>query len=35
MTDRDWLRTGIGASDADSITVMGRDLACELMGEVK
>ena len=34
MTDRDWLRTGIGASDADSITVMGRDLASELMGEV-
>jgi citrate synthase len=30
----DWLRTGIGASDADSITLMGRDLASELMGSV-
>jgi citrate synthase len=30
----DWLRTGIGASDADSITLMGRDLAGELMGQV-
>jgi citrate synthase len=29
-----WLRTGIGASDADSITVVGRDLAGELMGQV-
>jgi citrate synthase len=28
------LRTGIGASDADSITVVGRDLAGELMGQV-
>jgi citrate synthase len=28
------LRTGIGASDADSITLMGRDLATELMGQV-
>ena len=28
------LRTGIGASDADSITLMGRDLASELMGQV-
>jgi citrate synthase len=28
------LRTGIGASDADSITLMGRDLATELMGHV-
>jgi citrate synthase len=34
MSDQDWLRTGIGASDADSITLMGRDLATELMGEV-
>jgi citrate synthase len=34
MTERPWLRTGIGDSDADSITVMGRDLASELMGEV-
>src|SRR3954466_11405372 len=30
----DWLRTGIGASDADSITLMGRDLADDLMGKV-
>src|SRR5215216_3619941 len=29
-----WLRTGIGASDADSITLMGRDLATDLMGNV-
>jgi citrate synthase len=32
MTDE--LRTGIGTSDADSITLMGRDLASELMGKV-
>src|SRR3954467_12538028 len=30
----DWLRTGIGASDADSITLMGRDLADDPMGKV-
>src|SRR5919201_1208535 len=30
----DWLRTGIGASDADSITLMGRDLAGDLMGKL-
>lgn len=29
-----WLRTGIGTSDADSITLMGRDVAGELMGSV-
>ena len=29
-----WLRTSIGRSDADSITVQGRDLASELMGKV-
>src|SRR3954467_13111971 len=29
-----WLRTGIGASDADSITLMGRDVANDLMGKV-
>jgi citrate synthase len=34
MSDERWLRTGIGAADADSITLMGRDLATELMGEV-
>ena len=30
----DWLRTSVGTSDADSITVMGRDVASELMGRV-
>ena len=30
----DWLRTGIGTSDADHITVCGRDVAEELMGRV-
>ena len=30
----DWLRTGIGRSTPDSITVRGRDLATELMGRV-
>jgi citrate synthase len=34
MSDQDWLRTGIGHSDADSITLMGRDLATELLGKV-
>src|SRR5215204_549183 len=34
MSEDDWLRTGIGASDPDSITLMGRDLASELMGSV-
>lgn len=34
MSDDSWLRTGIGASDIDSITLMGRDLATELMGKV-
>jgi citrate synthase len=34
MSDDTWLRTGIGASDADSITIRGRDLATELMGKV-
>jgi citrate synthase len=33
MSD-DWLRTSVGTSDADSITVMGRDVADELMGHV-
>jgi citrate synthase len=33
MTD-DWLRTGIGAAEPDSITIRGRDLAGELMGHV-
>jgi citrate synthase len=33
MTDTPW-RTSIGTSDADSITVQGRDLASELMGHV-
>ena len=30
----EWLRTGIGRSTPDAITVRGRDLASELMGEV-
>src|SRR5215217_2194772 len=34
MSEDNWLRTGIGASDADSITLMGRDLASQLMGNV-
>lgn len=34
MTEDAWLRTGIGTSDADSITLVGRDVARELMGEV-
>jgi len=34
MTDENWLRTSVGTSDADSITVMGRDVAGELMGNV-
>jgi citrate synthase len=34
MSEETWLRTGIGAADADSITLMGRDLASELMGQV-
>ncbi len=29
-----WLRTGVGASDADSITLMGRELSTDLMGKV-
>lgn len=33
MSD-DWLRTGIGASTAETITIRGRDLAGELMGQV-
>ena len=27
-------RTGIGASDADSITLLGHDLATELLGKI-
>jgi citrate synthase len=34
MTDETWLRTGIGDSDADSMTLMGRDVPGELMGNV-
>jgi citrate synthase len=34
MSGPDWLRTSVGTSDADSITVMGRDVADELMGRV-
>jgi len=32
--DDEWLRTGIGRSTPDAITVRGRDLATELMGKV-
>ncbi|MGH2820975.1 MAG: citryl-CoA lyase, partial [Actinomycetota bacterium] len=36
MTDAhgDWLRTSIGRSTRDSISVRGRDLAGEVMGEM-
>jgi citrate synthase len=34
MGDDSWLRTGIGRSTPDAITVRGRDLATELMGRV-
>ena len=34
MSEHDWLRTDIGAVDADSITVRGLDLANDLMGKV-
>ena len=34
MSDDTWLRTGIGTSTADAITIRGRDLARDLMGRV-
>jgi citrate synthase len=34
MTEETWLRTGIGDSNADTITIRGRDLANDLMGKV-
>lgn len=34
MSDREWLSTEVGGADADSITVRGRDLATDLMGNV-
>ncbi|HXD70666.1 MAG TPA: citryl-CoA lyase [Gaiellales bacterium] len=34
MSTNDWLRTDIGTTTADSITVRGHDLAGELMGKV-
>jgi citrate synthase len=34
MSEDDWLRTGIGSSTTDSITVRDRDLANELIGHV-
>jgi citrate synthase len=34
MGDDSWLRSGIGKSTPDTITVRGRDLAGELMGQV-
>ena len=33
-TDADWLRTSVGHSTPDSITVRGRDLAGDLMGQM-
>jgi citrate synthase len=33
-SDQEWVRTGIGASTAETISVCGRDLAGELMGNV-
>lgn len=34
MSEQTWLRTAIGTSTADTITIRGRDLANELMGKV-
>jgi len=34
VNEQEWLRTGIGRSTADAITVRGRDLAGDLMGKV-
>ena len=34
MADDSWLRSGIGRSTPDAITVRGRDLALDLMGKV-
>lgn len=34
MAEQEWIRTGIGASTPDTITLRGRDLAGELMGRV-
>jgi citrate synthase len=34
MSEETWLRTGIGSSSADAITIRDRDLASELMGQV-
>jgi citrate synthase len=34
MNDDSWLRSGIGRSTPDSITIRGRDLATELMGKI-
>jgi citrate synthase len=34
MSDDSWLHTAIGSSTADAITIRGRDLATELMGQV-
>lgn len=34
MTNEATYRTGIGASDADSITLLGHDLATELLGQI-
>jgi citrate synthase len=34
VSEQEWLRTGIGHSTAEAITVRGRDLARDLMGQV-
>ena len=34
MSEQEWLRTAIGASTPDTITIRGRDLANDLMGKV-
>ena len=34
MSDDDWLRTGIGATTADTITIRGHNLADDLMGRM-
>jgi citrate synthase len=34
MSEASWLQTDIGSSSADAITIRGRDLATELMGQV-
>ena len=33
-TEQPTYRTGLGTSDADSITLLGHDLASELLGKI-